>query len=216
MAESFEILDFEKGDALTSPQFRQKLNLLVKAVRDATVVNGVGYTVSRFGNGSGTTLEISSGNRSSSTSHPFRVFYKSEGVVRVTSGSLLKSFKPDDRQAITGLESDLAVDETDCVWLELTILNANLTAAEIKTNGSGGNFDPTLSAWEAGAFVEDDGATYYSQTIARILIAYINPTAGLVQCLRSDLIVNNACITNGTKQMFALYAIPYSAPYIEE
>jgi len=109
----------------------------------------------------------------------------------------------------------LSVSSTDYVWLELTILNSAITAAEIKTVESGGTFDPTLDAWEEDAYVMHDGSTTDpKQIVAKVLLAYINPTDGLVQCVKSDMLAINTCISGNGNDLVAIYCVPHFSPYI--
>lgn len=158
------------------------------------------------------------GSTSSKEHFGFQVLTQKDGSVTkagVYYGSkLLKSLAPDDNLSITGLLTSTTPSPSDSgwftvvsgdkVWLEVSVLNATATSAQIKHDNS---FSTGAAAWSSGAYVEDDGADLPKQTKARKLIATFEggSTISVLQHVSSNLVMFNMCIEGQS----ALYPLPY-------
>lgn len=202
---------------------RKEFDDLRRAVASSTVRGGVGYKLRRTAGG--TVLDIQAGKGGGSGSHPFKIFIEPKPVSGaqdpgdagyhgyVTEGSLFKSLRPDDYTAITGLtmpnDEEPAYFEVlpnDAIYLESAYdAQGEVTSTEIVTWGEGGTFDPTLEAWETGAFVEGEEGGYEPggvlqpyQTFSRLILGYTlaNETGSpvLTQEVKSNLLLRECII----------------------
>lgn len=118
---------------------------------------------------------------------------------KVTTGSLFKSLRPDDKQTISGLDSWFPTDTTDKIWLGITFDNTGeVTWAGIDSWEQGGDFDITQEAWSgSNGYCEDDGGTPPSHQTSRKLIAYITGSGASLevnQVMFHDQMLRNVCI----------------------
>lgn len=121
---------------------------------------------------------------------------------------LFLSLVPWDSLAITGLLSTQAVDDPgwfaaspgDDIWLEVTVSGNTATAATIK---HGAAFTGA-SAWSTGSYVEQDGASPPSQTLARRLLGTLDATGAIRQATSTHLLMRWANISGRP----ALYPMP--------
>lgn len=94
---------------------------------------------------------------------------------RVTAESdVLKSLLATDVLTITGLGVWTSLNETDLIWLEITVSGYSATAAAIKSLGNGDSgYDPEAFSWTSGGYVEaaDNGDPLSPQNILRVPIA---------------------------------------------
>lgn len=208
---------------------RTEFEALKREVEAAKVKKGVGYKLRRTSGG--TVLDILPGKGGATVSHPFKIIIEpkpgNEGDQPgdngyrgyVTEGSLFNSLAPTDYLPITGLTMPtdtvpayFDVLPTDAIYLETTY-DATLTptTTEVKTWGEGGTFDPSLDAWEEGAFVEI--TTGDVQTKSRIILGYTIPDqAGvpeLTQSVKSNLLLRD-CAIDG---IAARYPVAHSGTY---
>jgi hypothetical protein len=194
---------------------------------------GYSYTASR----GGFSLSIKGGGGSvSSASFPFQILTQSKpgtttgqmqwGVIY--ESALFKSFKPDDKQTITGLLSENNPDPYDAGWLDMIAEDAiwltvvfssgdpqTITSATVNSWGNDDDFDVTAGPWSGNdGYLEDDGAEEDAkfQTF-RKLIGYSyadddgNPV--IVQGLRQNQVIIDIC--EGGKS--AKYPIDHGGGY---
>lgn len=219
--ENHEIQEFDSGESITSPNFRIKLNNIVKGLKSAFIQPGIGYTMTRT-NG-GTTLNVKPGKGGSgggeAFNHPFKVFIRENPDVpnQFQAGvyyysDLMLSARPDDNLAITGLLDAARVNGWfnvalgDLIWIELTFTYEGSTLSEVDaTIDAGTELDPSLTPWEEFSIIEEneDGL----QTIVRYPLASIVSDGGLEirQCVFTHLLL----AWTGVYYKPALYPIPW-------
>ena len=125
---------------------------------------------------------------------------------------VLKSLKPDDGAAVTGLDTWFDLIATDVIWLECTVASYAITESNVNSYGQGdAEFDPTAAAWTTGGYVTDDGGSPPEQDAARVMLAYAYPgDAGepvLVQTAFDHFLVKNICVDD----FAAIFLMP--SPY---
>jgi hypothetical protein len=155
-------------------------NWLVDQVRSALVQDFVGGTWAR--DPGGTTLYSAPGQGGGgSATHPFKVLMRPKGESEgeyeakvVLESTLYKSLRPNDKQAITGLDTWFPLIGNDAIWLGVIFdENGEITFAQIDSWGSGDAFAVTQDAWSGeNGYCEDDGGDPPAHQASRKLIAY--------------------------------------------
>ncbi len=166
-----------------------------------------GGGISKKGFGSGVTIYGTQG-RGGETSHPFQVLQRNKGTAGTPNwqwkvaleSSLYKSLRPNDKKAITGLDTWFAAIANDAIWLGITFDGSgNVTWAGIDSWGQSDDFDITKNAWSGeNGYCEDDGADPPKHQTSRKLIAYsVAGDSGepvLTQVMFHDQLLRNVCI----------------------
>lgn len=130
--------------------------------------------------------------------------------------TLLKSFNPDDKINITGLNADIQAQDGLKIWLEIAFdASGGVTTAKIKNSKDGWNHYPNCIV------IEGTGATAH-QTFANILVctvidnAITDPQVGgatlkeklvAYRHIYQDLVLMNICFSN----VFCQYPMPIGA-----
>jgi hypothetical protein len=220
--ENHEIQEFDSGESITSPNFRIKLNNIVKGLKSAFIQPGIGYTMTRT-NG-GTTLNVKPGKGGSgggeTFNHPFKVFIRKNPDVpnQFQAGvyyysDLMLSARPNDNLAITGLLdasrstgwSDVYLYDIIHIQLLLAYNESNVSAitASIQSEGLSASATP----WTTGSIIEENEDE--RQTLARYPLASIvsdgNGGLEVRQCVFTHLLL----AWTGIYYKPALYPIPW-------
>lgn len=209
-------------------------NDLIDVVRSSLITGFIGGGYARtiagthlYGGGGG-------GGGAAATSFPFLIL--SQSAPGATSGAmqwgviydsgLFKSFRPNDKQAITGLLSSSTPDPTDAGWIDMIASDAIwltvvfdgdgiITSATINSWGNGDEFDVEAAAWSgSNGYIEDDGAEEEPKfQTCRKLIGYSYPDEDgnpvIVQGLRQHQVLIDIC--EGGKS--AKYPIDHGGGY---
>lgn len=156
-------------------------NSIVDACQSNRIVSVVGGSLVRSSGGTTIFVRRSAGEPGDA-SHPFKFIVRPksgspgffEGKV-VLKSSLYLSLRPNDKQAITGLDDWFDVIGNDAIWLGVIFDGfGSVVSAQIDSWGQGDDFNISESAWSGNnGYCEDDGDTEnpVHQT-SRKLIAY--------------------------------------------
>ena len=154
----------------------------------------------------------------SASSHPFKVLRQNAGTEAspnwewkvVLGSSLYDSLQPNDKQAITGLDTWFTAIGNDAIWLGVVFNSSGvITSATIDSWGTGDSFDLTAAAWAgSNGYCEDDGGGPAVHQTSRKLIAYSVAGSGgqpiLTQSIFHDQVLRSVCIDGRpARYMFA-------------
>lgn len=109
--------------------------------------------------------------------HPFQVLMENDSgrnAKVVLASSLYKSLQPNDKQAITGLNTWFSLTNADAIWLGIVFASdGSCVSASIDSWGQGDSFQINKAAWSGNnGFCEDNGSDPRYHQTSRKLIAY--------------------------------------------
>jgi|GEM_PF-2665765 len=223
----------QSGGELTPAAWDRFASWLDAELRAREIQPGVGYSYTASSGGFSLSIRGGGSVASEATSYPFQILTQSKPGT--TSGEmqwgviydsrLFKSFKPDDKQTITGLlsENNPAPDDagwidmiaSDAIWLTVVFDGDGIiTSATVNSWGNDEEFDVEAAAWSGeNGYIEDDGGDPAKFQTCRKLIGYSYPDQDgnpvIVQGLRQHQVLIDIC--EGGKS--AKYPIDHGGGY---
>jgi len=195
----------------------EQLERMLSGLNEVQVVDWFGNSFNVLGKQMGGPAYTGPGNV------PFQVYTQAMGSGNTTdpatiqygvpyNSQLQRSLTPNSTVTIEGLLTEENPDSADAgwfsmnsdgnIWLEINFDGGAVTTASIE---HGTDFNLTLPAWRNGAYVENDGATNPTQTLARLLIATVE-SGNLTQVASpGNYVMRNICI-NGQAALYPLHA----------